>query len=136
MTPKVVISIGRQYGSGGRILGSTLAKRFDIKFYDNDIIYSTQNSSDKIVFGGINDKINNNIIGKIANLNCNIDTIFENNIDISCIKLVNNQKDFNDSQKTFTAEFKYDVSKIKWVLYSNNKIVKQESNNFPQNRNF
>ena len=38
MTPKVVISIGRQFGSGGRILGSTLAKRFDMKFYDNEII--------------------------------------------------------------------------------------------------
>ena len=45
MTPKVVISIGRQYGSGGRILGSTLAKRFDIKFYDNEIITEAAKNS-------------------------------------------------------------------------------------------
>lgn len=38
MTPKITISIGRQFGSGGRILGSVIANRFNMKFYDREII--------------------------------------------------------------------------------------------------
>ena len=35
---KVVISIGRQYGSGGREIGRRLAEIFNIKFYDKELI--------------------------------------------------------------------------------------------------
>lgn len=38
MTPKITISIGRQFGSGGRILGQSIAKRLGFKFYDNELI--------------------------------------------------------------------------------------------------
>ena len=37
---KVVISIGRQYGSGGREIGRRLAEIFNIKFYDKELILS------------------------------------------------------------------------------------------------
>lgn len=33
-----VITIGRQYASGGREVGKKLAKRYDIPFYDNELI--------------------------------------------------------------------------------------------------
>lgn len=35
---KYVITIGRQYGSGGRYIASELAKRLNINFYDNNLI--------------------------------------------------------------------------------------------------
>ncbi len=35
---KIVISIGRQYGSGGREIGKKLAEEFGIDFYDKEII--------------------------------------------------------------------------------------------------
>ena len=33
-----VITIGREYGSGGRYIAKELAKRLDIKYYDNDLL--------------------------------------------------------------------------------------------------
>ena len=33
-----VVTIGRQYGSGGRIIGELLAKRLGVAFYDNELI--------------------------------------------------------------------------------------------------
>lgn len=35
---KKVVTIGRQYGSGGREIGKKLAGRYDIPFYDNELI--------------------------------------------------------------------------------------------------
>lgn len=35
---KNVITIGRQYGSGGREIGEKLARHYDIPFYDNELI--------------------------------------------------------------------------------------------------
>ena len=37
-TTQSVITIGRQYGSGGRVIGEMLAKRLDIPFYDKSIL--------------------------------------------------------------------------------------------------
>ena len=33
-----VITIGRQYGSGGRIIGRKVAEKLGIKFYDNELL--------------------------------------------------------------------------------------------------
>ena len=33
-----VITIGRQYGSGGRVIGEKLAAKYGIKFYDKDLL--------------------------------------------------------------------------------------------------
>lgn len=33
-----VITVGRQFGSGGRVLGRALADRLDIKFYDKELL--------------------------------------------------------------------------------------------------
>ena len=35
---KFVITIGREYGSGGRIIGEKLAKRLGVNFYDKNMI--------------------------------------------------------------------------------------------------
>ncbi len=34
---KSIITISREYGSGGRLIGKTLSKLLDIPFYDNEI---------------------------------------------------------------------------------------------------
>lgn len=38
MKGKVIITISRQYGSGGRLVGEKLAKALDIPFYDKELI--------------------------------------------------------------------------------------------------
>lgn len=38
MEKKLVVTISRQYGSGGKEIGETLAKMLDIPFYDKEII--------------------------------------------------------------------------------------------------
>ena len=35
---KTVITIGRQFGSGGREIGDKLAKAYDIKYYDRELL--------------------------------------------------------------------------------------------------
>ena len=38
MIKHVIINVGRQLGSGGRIIGNRIAKDFDIKFYDKELL--------------------------------------------------------------------------------------------------
>lgn len=38
MSEKIIITISREYGSGGRLVGKKLAELFDIPFYDNELI--------------------------------------------------------------------------------------------------
>ena len=38
MDENIVISIARQYGSGGRTVGKMLAEKLGISFYDKEII--------------------------------------------------------------------------------------------------
>ena len=42
---KTVITIARQYGSGGREIGQNLAQRFSIPFYDRELIAEAANRS-------------------------------------------------------------------------------------------
>lgn len=35
---QIIISVGREFGSGGRVIAETLAKRFDIPIYDRHLI--------------------------------------------------------------------------------------------------
>ena len=37
-TMNTIITIGRQYGSGGREVGQKLAAHYNIKFYDNELL--------------------------------------------------------------------------------------------------
>lgn len=51
MTPKIVLSIGRQYGSGGRVLGRKIAEKLGMKFYDIELLSYTAKHS------GIDEKL-------------------------------------------------------------------------------
>ncbi|MBQ6528672.1 MAG: cytidylate kinase family protein, partial [Clostridia bacterium] len=41
----MVITIGRQYGSGGREIGRRLAARLEIPYYDNEILSEASKES-------------------------------------------------------------------------------------------
>lgn len=45
MSKKVIITIGREFGSGGREIGEKLAKRLGINFYDKNLIELAANRS-------------------------------------------------------------------------------------------
>lgn len=65
---KKVITISRQYGSGGRMIGEKLAKALDIPFYDNEIILRAAKESgfSEKAFENAEDKANNSLLYSIA----------------------------------------------------------------------
>ena len=38
MENRLIVTIGRQYGSGGRFIGKKLAEELDLPFYDKELI--------------------------------------------------------------------------------------------------
>ena len=64
-----VITIGRQYGSGGRLVGKKLAEDLGIHFYDNDIIKLTSERTaiGEQYFRMADEKAGHNILYKIIN---------------------------------------------------------------------
>lgn len=64
----VVISIARQYGSGGRTIGEMLSKRLGVSFYDKQIIQMASDESgiDVGLFGKVEggDKVKSSLFGK------------------------------------------------------------------------
>ena len=46
MQQKIIITIGRQYGSGGHEIGELLSKDLDLEFYDKEIIREASKDSD------------------------------------------------------------------------------------------
>lgn len=57
MTEKIIITISRQYGSGGRYIGSLLAKELNIPFYDKELITMAAQKSglDKDVLSSVDE---------------------------------------------------------------------------------
>ena len=55
MDENIVISIARQYGSGGRTVGKMLAEKLGISFYDKEIIRMASDESgiDLKLFGKV-----------------------------------------------------------------------------------
>ena len=45
MATKTVFTIGRQFGSGGRIIGKMLAKQLGIPFYDKELLQEAARKS-------------------------------------------------------------------------------------------
>lgn len=68
-----VISIGRQFGSGGRIIGKALAEKLNIDYYDNELLVlaAKQNGFAPEFFENT-DEISNSIFGFASNLLDNI----------------------------------------------------------------
>ena len=63
-----VITIGRQYGSGGREIGQKLAERFGIPFYDNELITRAAKESGfaEESFQNAEDKATNSLLYSLA----------------------------------------------------------------------
>ena len=70
---QIVISIGRQFGSGGRIIGKALAEKLNIDYYDNELLVlaAKQNGLAPEFFEN-NDEISNSIFGFTSNILDNI----------------------------------------------------------------
>lgn len=65
---KVVITIARQYGSGGRTVGEMLANDLDIKYYDKEILKLASDDSgiNEELFEKADEKLKNTRLFKIA----------------------------------------------------------------------
>ena len=63
-----VITIGRQYGSGGREIGEKLAKRYEVPFYDNELITRAAKESGfaEESFEHAEDKATNSLLYSLA----------------------------------------------------------------------
>ena len=68
-----VISIGRQFGSGGRVIGKALAEKLNIDYYDNELLVlaAKQNGLAPEFFENT-DEISNSIFGFASNILDNI----------------------------------------------------------------
>ena len=65
---KYVITIGRQFGSGGRAIGEKLAKKLDIPFYDKELISlaAKESGTDPDVFKNIDETATNSLLYSIS----------------------------------------------------------------------
>ena len=61
---RYVITIGRQFGSGGRSIGEKLAKKLNIAFYDKELISiaAKESGMDPEVFEGVDEKAANSLL--------------------------------------------------------------------------
>ena len=59
-----VITIGRQFGSGGRSIGEKLAKKLGVPFYDKELISiaAKESGMDPEVFAGVDEKATNSLL--------------------------------------------------------------------------
>lgn len=62
----IVITIERQYGSGGKSIGKILAERMNVNYYNHDIVKLASEASgiDEAMFGKVDEKLVNNNIFK------------------------------------------------------------------------
>lgn len=65
---KVIITIARSYGSGGRTMGRMLAKELGIKYYDREILRlaSDESGINEALFGQADEKLKSSSLFKIA----------------------------------------------------------------------
>jgi cytidylate kinase len=63
----IVITIARQYGSGGRTIGQMLAKELGVEFYDRDILKLASEDSgiNEGLFGQADEKPNKGLLSKV-----------------------------------------------------------------------
>lgn len=65
---KTIITIGRQFGSGGRAIGEKLAKKLDIAFYDKELISLAAKESGIApeVFDSVDEKAANSLLYSLS----------------------------------------------------------------------
>lgn len=68
MEQKIVVTIGRQYGSGGRMIGKKLAESLGISFYNKEIIEmaARQSGMSKEVFEKVDETASSSLLYSIA----------------------------------------------------------------------
>lgn len=68
MKDKIVITISRQYGSGGRTIGEMLAKKLGIRYYDKELmkLASEDSGINEALFVNADEQIKNTSLFKIA----------------------------------------------------------------------
>jgi len=82
MNDKFVISIGRQLGSGGHLIGEKLASQMGIALYDKELIQiaSKESGLGKQFFEKVDEKASHSFIGGLLGLRTNIgNEIYVNN---------------------------------------------------------
>ena len=65
---KVVITIARQYGSGGRTIGQMLSKELGIHYYDKELLKlaSEESGIHERLFAGVDEKLKNSPLLRIT----------------------------------------------------------------------
>lgn len=68
MDKKVVITIARQYGSGGKTIGKMLAERLQVPFYDKELMRMASDESgiNEELFAGADEKVKNSLLMSIV----------------------------------------------------------------------
>jgi len=70
---KIVITIAREYGSGGRTIGQMLAEELQIPFYDRDLLKMASDDSgiSEELFAKADENLKNTLLFKVAKKNYN-----------------------------------------------------------------
>jgi cytidylate kinase len=81
---KVIITIGRQYGSGGRMIGELLAKKLGIPFYDKELISIAAKKSgfDEELFKNADEKPTSSLLFSLAMGTYSVENEFTGFVDI------------------------------------------------------
>jgi cytidylate kinase len=82
MNENFAITIGRQLGSGGHLIGEQLAKELGVSFYDKEIIQlaSQESGLGKTFFENADEKTHHSLLGGLINLRSSlVDEIYVNN---------------------------------------------------------
>lgn len=65
---KFIVTIGRQFGSGGRAIGEKLAEKLGVSFYDKELISiaAKESGMDPEVFDGVDEKAANSLLYSLS----------------------------------------------------------------------
>lgn len=65
---KYIITIGRQFGSGGRSIGQKLAEKLNIRFYDKELISiaAKESGTDPEIFKDVDEKAANSLLYSLS----------------------------------------------------------------------
>ncbi|MBR1854486.1 MAG: cytidylate kinase-like family protein [Lachnospiraceae bacterium] len=68
MENKIVVTIARQYGSGGRTIGKMLAERMNVSCYDKELmrLASDESGINEGLFAGTDEKVKKTLLGSIV----------------------------------------------------------------------
>ena len=68
MENNIVITIARQYGSGGKTIGKMLAERMQVPFYDKELmrLASDESGINETLFAGSDEKVKNSLLHSIV----------------------------------------------------------------------